>query len=820
MTRQNAVVAGGSVASDSDENAADTGPVRDLFGAAVLTSGSTTVSADNSPAGVARDESGCEPETGVTTEAKTGSNVKPGGKSDTFVEVAVPSPLHRTFDYIWPFAEPAIAGLRVTVPFGRRSVTAFVVSARSTTEVPVDKLKRVTRCLESEPLLDADMVDLLSWAGRYYRYPLGEVFATALPAPLRKGESAALEKSEIYRAEPQGRGDSIATRAPIQKALYEVIKAAGITGVPASELSSVTRGWRRPVNQLINKGLIERFEVEDLPQNKSHESAKQLSDEQQHALATVRNALGGYQAFLLNGVTGSGKTEVYLQLIQEVLAERQQVLVLVPEISLTPQLLQRFRRRLNGCLVCLHSAMSDRERMQNWLLAANGRADVVIGTRSAVFTPLPKLGLIVIDEEHDASLKQQDGFRYHARDLALLRARNCAVPVLMGTATPSLESLRNVEAGRFQELSLTHRAAGASSPTIALLDIRRRRLREGLSDRLIEAMRKHIDEQGQVLVFLNRRGFAPTLICNDCGSPANCTRCDAHMTVHARLSLLRCHHCGAERPLPSACEDCSSENLDRVGCGTERVEAALIELFPDVGVLRIDRDSTRRKGALQQHLQAATDGEAQILVGTQMLAKGHHFPNVTLVGVLDSDRGLYGTDFRSLEQMGQLIVQVAGRAGRETRPGTVLVQTRNPENPLLQTLVFDGYEKFALELMNERRVSGLPPFAHVCLIRAEAVTAEEPRRFLDKIAHTVRMHARTLDVSDIAEEKHESIDWFGPVPAPMERLAGRYRAQLLVIGNRRSVLNHTLGIIIDNFHETADARRVRWSIDVDPLDFY
>jgi len=701
--------------------------------------------------------------------------------SQGFVEVAVPSPLYRTFDYIWPFDRPAVAGQRVTVPFGRRSVTAFVVSAKSATEVPAGKLKRVTRCLESEPLLGPDMVELLSWAGRYYRYPLGEVFATALPAALRKGENAALEKSEIYRVEPQSGADAdnITTRAPIQKALFEVIKAAGANGVPASELSSVTRGWRRPVNQLIDKGLVEKFEVEDLPRNKSHESAKQLSQEQQHAFDSVRAAFGEYQAFLLNGVTGSGKTEVYLQLIHEVLASNQQVLVLVPEISLTPQLLQRFRRRLDGCLVCLHSAMSDRERMQNWLLAASGRANVVIGTRSAVFTPLPKLGLVVIDEEHDGSLKQQDGFRYHARDLALLRARDRAVPVLMGTATPSLESLRNVEAGRFQELNLSERAAGASSPTIALLDIRRRALREGLSDRLIEAMRKHIDEDGQVLVFLNRRGFAPTLICNDCGSPANCTRCDAHMTVHARLSVLRCHHCGSERPLPPRCEDCSSENLDRVGCGTERVEAALTELFPEVGVLRIDRDSTRRKGALQQHLQAATDGEAQILVGTQMLAKGHHFPNVTLVGVLDSDRGLYGTDFRSLEQMGQLIVQVAGRAGRETRPGTVLVQTRNPENPLLQTLVFEGYEKFALELMNERKVSGLPPYAHVCLIRAEAVTADEPRQFLSKVAHTVRMHARTLDVSEVDEDKAESIDWFGPVPAPMERLAGRYRAQLL-----------------------------------------
>ncbi len=732
-----------------------------------------------------------------------------------FVEVAIPSPLYRTFDYKWPFDTAPRHGQRIKVPFGKRSVIAIVLSGKQHSDVPANKLRSVSQLLESDALLPSDLVALLEWSSRYYRHPPGEVFATALPAALRNGAPAIAEKVEIFRATSTEFDKKQLLRAPVQLALMQMLTTVGQTGVHAAELSSVTRSWRRPLAQLMDKGLVETELIEELPFNRSTESAKSMSDEQQQAFSAVHASLESFHTFLLNGVTGSGKTEVYLQLIDKVLERKQQVLVLVPEISLTPQLLNRFRRRLNGCLVCLHSAMSDRERLQNWLLAAGGKANVVIGTRSAVFTPMPSLGLIIIDEEHDASLKQQDGFRYHARDLALMRARDRQLPVLLGSATPSLESLRNALAGRFTELKLTVRAGGASPPDIAILDIRRRRLQEGLSDHLISVMREHLEKDGQILLFLNRRGFAPTLICNDCGEPAHCNRCDAHMTVHARLSLLRCHHCGSERALQTTCESCQSENLDLLGCGTERVEAAVKVLFPEISALRIDRDSTRRKGALQEHLQAATEGEARILIGTQMLAKGHHFPNVTLVGILDADRGLYGTDFRSIEQMGQLIVQVAGRAGRENRSGSVLIQTRNPENPLLQTLVFDGYRPFANALIDERKAARLPPFVHVCLIRAEAVSKAEPRAFLDLIAHHLRLHVRTLST-----QAESPLEWYGPVPAPLERLAGRYRAQLLIMADKRSILNQTLGTIIDNFHEKPEGRRIRWSIDVDPLDFY
>ena len=485
-----------------------------------------------------------------------------------------------------------------------------------------------------------------------------------------------------------------------------------------------------------------------------------------------------------------------------------QSLVLVPEISLTPQLMSRFEQRLDGCLVCLHSGLNDTERMQNWLCAAQGFADVVIGTRSSILAPMPRLGLIIVDEEHDNSLKQQDGFRYHARDLALMRARARSCPIVLGSATPSFESLNNVATGKFTGLALTERAGNAVPPTLGLMDIRRRKLVEGMSDRMIDAIREHLDNAGQALVFINRRGFAPTLLCNDCGAAADCRRCDAHMTVHARQNRLRCHHCGADRAMPSTCESCGSIELDRVGYGTERIAAALAEAFPDVPIARIDRDSTRRKGALEEQLALATSGEARILVGTQMLAKGHHFPKLTLVGILDADRGLFGTDFRSLEHMGQLILQVAGRAGREERSGNVLIQTRNPDNPMLQTLVNEGYAAFAKVAMTERKLAELPPYCFMAIVRAEAADGREPHRFLLQVAQS------------LIDSKHGQLEVLGPAPAPMERLGGKFRAQLLLQSNLRSTVNDSLSRLCEVIDGLPGARRCRWSIDVDPVDLF
>jgi len=730
-------------------------------------------------------------------------------KPFAFVQVAVPTPLHLLFDYHWRGERPVIAGTRVLVPFGRRSVVGIVVRGLAQSEYPANKLRAVTEVLDSEPVLPEDVLALLEWASRYYHHPIGDVLCSALPVLLRQGKPAALMQREIFRLIPNSSADIPSQKkATLQFALYKLLLDAGQNAVDSTSFAQLSPRWRSAMKPLLERGLVEADSSMVLPANKAVESGPALVPEQQSAVDAVTAELGKFSPFLLNGVTGSGKTEVYLRCIERVLQNQQQVLILVPEIALTPQLMRRFQRRVTGCLVSLHSALNASERMQNWLLSAHGHADVVIGTRSAVLVPMPRLGLIVIDEEHDGSLKQQDGFRYHARDLAMVRARDRACPVVLGTATPSFETLHNAASGRYKELSLTERAGDATPPNMALLDIRRRPLIEGMSDRLFDAIQQHLEAGNQALVFINRRGFAPTLLCNDCGACADCRRCDAHMTVHAKRARLRCHHCGSERPVPDICESCGSAELDRVGYGTERIAAALEERFPDVSVARIDRDSTRRKGALQSQLEVATSGKARLLVGTQMLAKGHHFPGVTLVCILDADRGLFGTDFRALEQMGQLIIQVAGRAGREEKLGTVLIQTRNPDNPIMQTLVADGYAAFAKVALDDRRLAMLPPYAFVALIRAEASNMDSPMRFLRGVAQRL-LNPPVAGVSGL-----------GPVPAPMERLGGKYRAQLLLQAERRSLLNEALSRLTVNLDKLNDAKKTRWSIDVDPVDLF
>ncbi|MFT5893421.1 MAG: primosomal protein N' (replication factor Y) [bacterium] len=727
---------------------------------------------------------------------------------NSLVQIAIPSPLYGLFDYQWKHRQPIIPGLRVSVPFGRRSVTGVVVCEIAKSEVPENKLRAVYKVYDSEPVLPKDLMTLLQWASRYYHHPLGEVLSSALPTLLRQGKAAELSEQEFFRWIPETVESQIIKGAAVQQQLLDCLRERNGQLVPAAVLRTISPRWRSSLKSLMERGWVSTELIKEVPNNAAVGSAPVLLEEQADAVKAIQESLGSFQGFLLQGVTGSGKTEVYLRCIEEASERGLQSLVLVPEISLTPQLMSRFEQRLNGCLVSLHSGLNNTERMQNWVCAAKGHADVVIGTRSSILAAMPRLGLIIVDEEHDGSLKQQDGFRYHARDMALMRARDRNCPVVLGTATPSFESLNNVRTGRLHELRLTRRAGDAVPPTMGLLDIRRRKLVEGMSDRLLDQIRTHLDEQGQVLVFINRRGFAPTLLCNDCGAAADCRRCDAHMTVHVRTNQLRCHHCGSERPMPTACNSCSSPNLDRVGYGTERISDALAEEFPDVPIARIDRDSTRRKGALEFQLNRAITGEARILVGTQMLAKGHHFPKLTLVCILDADRGLFGTDFRSLEHMGQLVVQVAGRAGREERQGSVLIQTRNPDNPMLQTLVAEGYESFANTAMDDRKMAELPPFSFMALVRAEAADAREAHAFLIQVAEMLELN------------KRGSLDVLGPAPAPMERLGGRFRAQLLLQSDKRSTLNESLSqlcLLIDNL---PGARKCRWSIDVDPVDLF
>jgi primosomal protein N' (replication factor Y) len=580
-------------------------------------------------------------------------------------------------------------------------------------------------------------------------------------------------------------------------------------GLTRAEIAARTPvpGWQAALRSLRARGWVaDASTAAPGPVAPTGEDGPPLNLPQAAALGAVVAALGRFQAFLLEGVTGSGKTEVYLRVIQAAMARGLQALVLVPEIGLTPQTVERFRRRLGEVVTVLHSGLSERERLTAWLAARTGKASVVVGTRSAVFVPLPRLGVVVVDEEHDLSFKQQEGFRYSARDLAVVRARREEVPILLGSATPSLETLHNAAEGRYRRLPLPERAAGAGEPALSVVDLRRRPLRSGLSAPLLSAVAACLGRGEQVLLFLNRRGYAPILICHGCGWSAPCPRCDAHLTWHRREGTLRCHHCGVVRSAPDACPGCGGRDLRPVGSGTERLEEALADAFPRARLARVDRDSTRRRGALEQTLARAQAREADLLIGTQMLAKGHHLPGVTLVGVVDADGGLFSTDFRASEHLAQRIVQVAGRAGRGERPGQVLIQTHHPQHPLLQALVREGYSGFAVRALAERRQAALPPFSHAVLLRAQAPTIEAALGFLDR--------ARGVLPGGLPD----GLEVLGPVPAPMQRRAGRHRAQLLLQAGRRGPLHTLLERWLPDLEGLAGDRRLRWSVDVDPLE--
>jgi len=725
------------------------------------------------------------------------------------LRIAVPSPLYRSFDYLLPAGvEPQAlqAGMRVRVPFGRRTVIGVLLAVTTESPVATHKLKHALAVLDTDPVLDGDVLSMVEWASDYYHHPIGDALTAALPVLLRHGEAPEATGIPAWRLTTAGQKIDSATlaRAPRQQAVMSALRehSQGIARSALDASASVLR-------TLEEKGWIEAFCQEPTTDSfTTTSSAHTLNPAQQHAVDAILEQYGQFSPFLLEGVTGSGKTEVYLTLVEHALSRQQQALVLVPEIGLTPQLVDRFRQRFPVPLAVLHSGLSDRERLTAWQLARTGAAPVIIGTRSAIFTPLPRPGLIVVDEEHDASLKQQDGFRYSARDLAIWRARQLDIPVVLGSATPSLESLLNVEQERYQRLDLPERTGVARPPSFSLLDIREQRLEDGLSAPLLKRMQEHLEADGQVLLFLNRRGFAPTLMCYGCDWVAECRRCDARMTWHQHDGRLHCHHCGSQRPVDSVCPSCQGTDLHPVGQGTERVEQALAAHFPEFEHIRIDRDTTRRKGELDRLLGQARSGASRILLGTQMLAKGHHFPNVTLVGILDADHGLFSTDFRASERMAQLIVQVAGRAGRHERPGEVLIQTCHPEHPLLQLLITQGYPAFARAALVERRTAQMPPVTSMALLRAEAPAADKAMDFLASIQQRIRTTGLP------------GVDVWGPVPATMERRAGRFRAQLLLQSKRRGDLQRLLSTLVRQLEQTKEARQVRWSVDVDPVDTY
>jgi primosomal protein N' (replication factor Y) len=732
--------------------------------------------------------------------------------SEPILQIALAGPLRTLFDYLMPAGiqqTPAI-GSRFLVPFGRGNRIGILLAVQADSEISRARLKRASQQLDDAPLLSTRDLKLLKWAADYYQHPLGDVIFHALPVNLRKSRPISVDRQAGWRLSDCAGDINLddLSRAPKQRALLQILMAhpEGLSKTDLIRLSDTSESVLRTLKE---KGWIQACQ---LPPGTQHEpqpsQAKHpLNPAQQNAVDQISAKLEAFSPILLNGVTGSGKTEVYLHLIEKVIAAGKQILVLVPEIGLTPQLMERFKARLGPRVALLHSALADGERERVWHSLRLGKKQVLLGTRSAVFTPMPNLGLIVVDEEHDLSFKQQEGFRYSARDLALVRAQQSNCPVVLGSATPSLESLRNVDEGRYQQLQLPHRAANASMPTMHLVDIRSVPLDAGLSPTLIKEMRETLSQGEQVMLFINRRGYAPMLTCHACGWLTDCPRCDARMTHHRRQDLLWCHHCGHQRRTPQQCPECGSPDLRAIGQGTEQIEDRLSHLFPDTPLARIDRDTTSRKGSLEKILEGIHSGAYPLLLGTQMLAKGHHFPAVTLVGILDVDQGLFGADYRAPERMAQLILQVAGRAGRAEKSGRVLIQTRHPDHPLMQLLIQQGYDAFAKEAMAERKLAILPPFSYQVLIRAESTKAKDPMEFLQQAAEA----GKRLTGS-------EQIELWGPVPAPMERRAGRIRAHLLLQSNQRGHLQRWLAQWIDQISGLPDARKVRWSIDVDPME--
>lgn len=696
------------------------------------------------------------------------------------------------------------------IPFGKQTLIGIVVSASMETSYDPAKILAALDVLDHEPLLDPNSLALYRWASTYYLFPLGLALQTSLPKAVREGKALHTPVRLTWQLTPAGKELAVESRGKAKTQNQVVDYLLTYDNLNTAELTTLLGKSARPaLKAMLAKQLIEQVPATTGATREAHENqlALQLNAQQGAALNSIRDSLDTYTCFLLEGITGSGKTEVYLQLIAEVIAAGKQVMVLVPEISLTPQTVDRFRQRFHVPIVSFHSGLSDKQRLDGWLAARNGSAAIIIGTRSAVFTPLPRLSLIIIDEEHDASYKQQEGFRYSARDVAIYRANAGKFPIVLGSATPSLESLHNALSGRYQLLQLTQRAGIASLPGMNMLDMRLQDNNEGLSPALLQHIREQLSSNHQVLVFLNRRGFAPLLLCRDCGWIAECPRCERSYTLHRHPASLRCHHCDAQKPAPRTCPTCASANIAGIGLGTERTEAMLQSEFPDYPIIRIDRDTTRRKGSLDEYVQTINSGVPCILVGTQMLAKGHHFPRVSLVAVLDVDSGLFSTDFRGQENLGQLLTQVAGRAGRSGDAGKVIIQSYHPQHPILQQLITSGYGVFARTLLEQRSAGRLPPFVYFLLIGAEAADRETPLQFL----HEARTVAQQLGSRDMQH--------FGPMTSPHGKKAGKFRAQLILQAPKRAAFQRIGQQLLTALESLPQAKRVRWYVDVDPLDF-
>jgi primosomal protein N' (replication factor Y) len=719
------------------------------------------------------------------------------------LRVALPVPLRQLFDYLTAENEASpVPGMRVLVSFGRRRMVGVIVDIVDKSDLPFDKLASVIAYPDGEQtVLSSETLGLLKWCWRYYKHAPGEVVFNALPPLLRKTDGAIPPPPVQYSltAAGEARLKEPPGRIKAQIRLLEEMHEGPVTEL---QLRAVSSSWRKTLSRLMEQQWV-RSEAQQAAQPDPVKGPL-LIDEQRHAVDAISKTLGGFHCHLLDGITGSGKTEVYLCLIEQVLKQGGQVLLLVPEIGLTPQLLNRFKKRLGFEPVVTHSGLSDGQRLKAWAMAKRGLARLVIGTRSALFLPMPDLQLIILDEEHDASFKQQDGFRYSTRDVAVKRAAGLGVPVVLGTATPSLETFSNAAGDRYSWHRLRQRATGAAQPRWRVLDLIQQTMTGGISSTAMEAIGKTLEKGEQALIFLNRRGYAPVILCHECGWHAACQRCDANMTWHKATRRLLCHHCDSGSRVPVMCPECGADALQGAGEGTEQLEQMLGKAFPETPLLRFDRDTVRKKGEFDRLSEQVKAGEPCLLVGTQMLAKGHHFPQVTLVVIVNLDQALYSADFRALERMGQLMVQVAGRAGRDKLPGEVILQTHYPRHDSLLTLLESGYEAFAADICVDRQAACLPPFSYQALLRSDAHEKEEVRVFLSQAKQCFPAGKAMV---------------YGPFPAMMERRSGRTRWYLLVQASKRSILHHQLDEWVSQLHKLPAARKVRWGVDVDPQDY-
>ena len=734
--------------------------------------------------------------------------------SELIAEIALAIPRRQNFDYRLVVAgPPPQPGVRVRVPYAHGEKVGVLVDLKQTSQWAVEKLKPIIEVIDEQPVLDDAQLELLTWAAGYYCHPLGDVLLTALPAKLRKGE-ANTPPLECYWKINDAHDIEIVVsklaRSPKQLAVFKSLMSSAKTE------SVLLRDYNKAIISALNKqGFIESYQQPvatkvDWQKDLKVDQKPFASTEQAIAISAI-NSHKDFATFLLEGVTGSGKTEVYLQAIENQLLQKKQVLVLVPEISLTPQTLERFARRFAIEIGVWHSGLTDNERLAVWQKARSGELGIIIGTRSAVFMPLKWPGMIVVDEEHDSSFKQQDSFRYHARDMAIMRARKLNIPLVMGSATPSLETLNNALTSRYRHLQLRDKVVTGSKVHHQLLDIRQQHLEAGLSAYLIERIHHHLRQQQQVMIFMNRRGYAPAIICGECGHVEMCHHCDKPYTYHKTTQQLHCHHCGSVRRLSHQCSNCGHNNPDVSGVGTEQLEEALRRLFPGYSVARIDSDTMRSKKALAQVLTDIHEQKHQILVGTQILAKGHHFPNLSLVAILDVDGALFSADFRATEQLAQLITQVSGRTGRAGTEGEMWLQSFHPDNAILLDLLHNGYGHFARTTLQERRAANLPPFEYQILLKAEAPDVFSCQQFLAELAKMFHMEQSL---------REPALRVIGPFPALMEKRQGRYRMQLLLSHFQRLALHRAMNRYLMGIEKLPLAKKVRWSIDVDPLDFY